>query len=72
MKNKKLFFAYISGTITGFIAIVLVSLLFKKLNLFDYGSRSFAGIVIDSFFTSIIMIFIFMTIYTNGKRKIKN
>ncbi len=67
MKSKKLILANFIGILITIIAFVLISLLFKKLNFFDFNSRSFYSIIIEGLVLG-VGIFIFMNIYLGKKR----
>jgi uncharacterized membrane protein len=67
MRQKNILNTFISGLV-GFIVFVLVSLLFKKLNFFNFENRSFTNIVVEGLIVSIcfsILLFIKL------KRRIK-
>jgi hypothetical protein len=66
MKNKNLFIKCVLGTVIFFLVVVILTLAFKKWNLFDFDNHSFRNIVVDSVISSIIF-FVFLYIYMRNR-----
>lgn len=54
MKNRNLLLNYFLGGCIVFVVFILVSILFKKWNLFDFNTRSLKNIIIEALIVSIV------------------